>query len=422
MGDNFMEILSVGQKIKRSRIYKGFTLKELSNNKISVSKLSCIENDKIKPDEDILEELSQKLEIDVKYLKSGVKEQIIENIDKLTESPNREDYEEQLEYNLKYAQEYEYYYIAFYIIHLLFNYYLDNSEIEKLQIIISKYYDYWLKSGVEENKVIYYMDIAKFFYNTNEYIEAASYYSNIRKIAYNKKDYILLSEVTYDEAACYMKINDFSKAYDIAINLIELIDFLDNKTKKAEVYKILAILSLRLDREKFEHYEERSYQLYGDRCIEKAEATFKYASVMFDIGEKDIAVEYINKSISLYPKCNSKRFISFMLDIIRILLENNILEKANELTDEILDYSIKMNDLRFIEKSYYYKALIFEKQGNLSTAEMYMNLSLDSILKFGSKQEVYKRYMKVGQMYHKMGQVGESIKYFSLAIKISKKL
>ena len=42
-----MEILSTGQKIKRARIYKGITLKELCNDSISISKMSCIENEKI---------------------------------------------------------------------------------------------------------------------------------------------------------------------------------------------------------------------------------------------------------------------------------------------------------------------------------------------------------------------------------------
>ena len=48
-----MEILSTGEKIKRSRIYKGVTLKELCANEISISKMSCIENGKVKADKDI---------------------------------------------------------------------------------------------------------------------------------------------------------------------------------------------------------------------------------------------------------------------------------------------------------------------------------------------------------------------------------
>ncbi|AJD31701.1 MULTISPECIES: helix-turn-helix domain-containing protein [Clostridium] len=417
-----MEILSVGQKIKRARVYKGYTLKELCGDTISVSKMSCIENDKIKPDDEILKIISEKLEIDIKYLKAGVKEQLLDNIDKLKYNKNASEYEKILEYNLKYAEEYKYYHIAFYIIHMLFNHYLENSEIEKLQLIISKYYDYWLKSSIDENKIIYYMDIAKLFFETKEYIEAASYYRSIRKIAQEKNNYILLSEATYDEAACYIRIKEFDKAYEIAVSLIDLIDFLDNNIKKAEVYKILAILSLRLDRKKFENYEEKSYVLYGNDLIHKADATFKYATAMFDIGEKDKAINYINKALDLYPKNNTRAFVSFMLDTMKILLKNNILYRAQEISDEILNYAIKINNIRFIEKAYYYKAIILEKQGSLDTAEMYMNLSLDSILKFGTKQEIYERYMKMGNMYHKMNQVGESIKYFNLAIKLSKKL
>ena len=50
-----MEILSTGEKIKRARIYKGITLKELCGEEISISKMSCIENGKIKADDECLD-------------------------------------------------------------------------------------------------------------------------------------------------------------------------------------------------------------------------------------------------------------------------------------------------------------------------------------------------------------------------------
>ncbi len=417
-----MEILSVGQKIKRARIYKGLTLKQLCGDKISVSKLSCIENDKVKPDEDILKDIALKLGVETSYLKAGVKEQLLENIETLKNNCKLDDYEERLEYNLKYAEEYEYFNIAFYILHMLLKYYLKKGEIEKIQLKISKYYDYWLKSGVEENKVIYYMDIAKFFYISEEYIEAASYYNNIKEVAYERKDYELLADVIYNEAICYIKINEFTKSYERAIELIDLMDYVEDHIRKAEIYRILAILSLKLDRNKFEFYESKSYEFCGEDLIHKAEATFKYSSIMFDIGEKDKAIEYINKSLDLYPKEDTKSFVIFMLDIIKVLLRNNVLSRGQELSDEVLNYAIKMDNLRFIEKAYYYKGLLLERKGNLESAEMYMNLSLDSLLKFGNKKQIYDRYMKMGDMYHKMDQTGESIKYFNLAIKLSKRL
>ena len=75
-----MEILSTGEKIKRARIYKGITLKELCGEEISISKMSCIENGKIKADDECLKYISDKLQIDYSYLVQDVYEQIKENI------------------------------------------------------------------------------------------------------------------------------------------------------------------------------------------------------------------------------------------------------------------------------------------------------------------------------------------------------
>ena len=78
-----MEIISIGEKIKRCRIYKGCTLKDVCGSKISVSKMSCIENGKIKPEEWILDHVAKKLEMDVKYLKEDIRQQIEKNVQAL---------------------------------------------------------------------------------------------------------------------------------------------------------------------------------------------------------------------------------------------------------------------------------------------------------------------------------------------------
>ena len=75
-----MEILSTGEKIKRARIYQGITLKELCGNRVSISKMSCIENGKIKADNEILKYIADKLDIDLNYLVRDVKDQILANL------------------------------------------------------------------------------------------------------------------------------------------------------------------------------------------------------------------------------------------------------------------------------------------------------------------------------------------------------
>jgi tetratricopeptide (TPR) repeat protein len=111
-----------------------------------------------------------------------------------------------------------------------------------------------------------------------------------------------------------------------------------------------------------------------------------------------------------------------MLLAVDELIDNNVLEYTQSICDETLDYAIGLNDVKFIERAYYFKSRILQKAKNLISAEMYMNLSLDSLLRFGSKQEVYRRYMEMGYMYYNLEQVSEAIKYFNLAIALEKKM
>ncbi|MBV7274986.1 helix-turn-helix domain-containing protein [Clostridiaceae bacterium UIB06] len=417
-----MEILSTGEKIKRARIYKGYTLKDLCVDKISVSKMSCIENDKIKPDEWILDFIAEKLEIDPMYLKQDIRSQVDENIKEIERSRHSDWYEKELEYNLKFAEEFAYFDLAFYIMHLLFNYYLDEKKIEKVQLIVSKYYDYWQKHFSDESEPIYYMDIARYFYTTREFSQAANYYGNVRRISKNKDDSVLLARSTYNEAACYVMMENYEKAYEISLELIDLMDYIESNTKKAEAYNMLAILSLRKDKSKFHEYEQKSYELYKNNSSHRAQAIYNYAVVMFSQGNIDTAIEYINKALECFPKDNREVLVNFILMCTNKLIENNVLDKAKSICDESLNYSIDLDNIKFIEKSYYYKSLILEKEGNDVSAEMYMNLALDALLKFGSKSDIYKRYMEMGNMYYRMGSISESIKYFNFAIQIEKKM
>lgn len=416
-----MEILSTGQKIKRERIYKGLTLKDICDSKISVSKLSCIENDKIKPDDEVIEIIARKLGMDSSLLKQGTREQIENNLEMLGLNQKRKDYEGSLEYNLKYAEEYGYFDLAFEIMHRLFNYYLDQEQIEKLQLITSKYYDYWQKSDVEKNEITYYMDTARYFYKTSEYLQAASYYNNVRRSHKETPD-SMIAKATYNEAACYVMIDNYERAYEIAVRLIDLSKYLETDLKQAGAYHMLAFLSLRMDNGRFQEYEKKSRELYGDQYASYATALHNYSVIMFEKKMTSEGVEYIKKALSIFPQDSLIKYVAFMLMVIEELVKNDVLELAQSICDEALNYAITIDNIKHIERAYYYKAVILQKQDNLYMAEMYMNLSFDALKKFGNNSQIHKRYMELGQMYHKMGNVMDSIKYFTLAINLEKKI
>ncbi|MBU3182454.1 helix-turn-helix domain-containing protein [Clostridium psychrophilum] len=434
-----MKILSTGEKIKRSRIYKGYTLREICDDKISVSKMSCIENNKVMAEPWILELISKKLDIDIEYLNENVLEQVEENIKSLKEEAiscknamknkknvgdNDKAFEEKVSYNLEFAEKYNYYDLAIELIHMLFNFYLDKKDFEKIQSITSKYYDLHLKTSTEDNQLTYYIDMARHLYIKGDYLQASSYYCNVRKGLTENKiiNYKKLIIATYNEAACNIMLKNYEHAYDVGIKLLNLVGHVDTEFKAAGIYHMLAMLSIRMNNGKFAEYEKKSYELYKDKDSSKALAIFNYGSTMFDCDMKEKAVEYITKGLTVYPKNNKVGLVSYMLDCVNELIENNVIDLAQSISDEVLNYAINLDDIKFIEKSYYYKAIILDKQGKSSSAEMYMNLSLDSLLKFGTKQDIYKRYLEMGNMYHKLCNVADSIKYFSLAVQLEKKM
>ena len=120
-----MEILSTGEKIKRCRVYKGITLKELCGDKISISKMSCIENGKIKADKESLKYIAEKLEVDYEYLVRDVYEQIKYNIEDIKSSDYSIDkLEEIINYNLEYSFKYQFNDLSLDLTHTLFQLYI----------------------------------------------------------------------------------------------------------------------------------------------------------------------------------------------------------------------------------------------------------------------------------------------------------
>ena len=419
-----MEILSTGEKIKRARIYKGITLKEICDDKISISKMSCIENGKVKAEDWILEEVARKLDIDFKYLKQDVNEQIEVSINSIKNLKDGEQLEKDALYSLEYAKEYQLYDKAFDLMHILFNYYLSISCFDKIQISISEYHFFLQKSWTDEKLLIYNYDIARYFSANGEYSEALIYYKEIRKtlLEDSRINYRRLAISTYHITETLIRINNIQEAYELAKESLRLIDYLDSPKEKGLVYELLAIISIKLEEGSFDKYLEKALEAYKDNEESKAKLYLKIGDEFFDKGNKEEALVHIKKSLDITTKEQEYGYTECLLSSIEKLIDNKYYVLAEELCENALDKAIKTNKLNLIEKAYYLKALILKNQGSFIQAEMYMNFSLDTLLKYAGKEERYKRYLDVANMYYDIGEVKDSIKYFMLAFSEAKKI
>lgn len=419
-----MEILSTGEKIKRSRIYKGITLKELCGDKISISKMSCIENGKIKADEESLRYISKKLQVDYDYLVRDVYDQIKYNIEDIKKSTcSLKKLENIINYNLEYACKCGFNDLALKLTHILFELYMDNDKVEKIQLLISKYYDLYRLTQCNEEIIVYYSDMATFFMKTAEYHEAISYFARIIEIYENSyiEDRLSYVYACFYKGICYKNINMNEKAYECLKKVLEFTNILSDKDK-GDFYHEFAILNILLYKIEAEKYLKKAFEYKKNDLKELAKFKGKNGEVYFRVQEVNNAMKEIKDAIKIYPRKDKKGCGEFLIKCIDTLYNNKQYEEAFKYTEEALDLAINIDEIKLIEKGYYFKGMIHQKKGEFIQAEMYMNLSTDFLFKFANSEERYKRYNEMAELYYNLGELKESVKYFILAINIEKKL
>lgn len=420
-----MEILSTGEKIKRARIYKRITLKELCGEEISISKMSCIENGKIKADDECLKYISDKLQIDYSYLVQDVYEQIKENIKSVKKSKHSlEKIESIIKYNLDYSFRYNFNDLALELIHILFKLYIKDNKIEKLQLLISKYFDLYQHATNNEQIIIYYNDMAEFFVKNKEYHEAISYYSRIIQIY--EKDQIKFDDkyiyACFYEGICYKNINLIEESYKCLKKIIDKEALFKNDNDKGDYYHEFAIVNILLYIGEADKYLNIALDYKKDDMKELAKFKAENGDIYFKVHKDDKALIELEDAAKIYPREDVRGCGEFLIKCIDILYKNNKYDEAFSYTSEALNLAIDIDDERLIEKAYYFKGMIHQKLNDYIQAEMYMNLATDFLLRFANNEEKYKRYNEMAELYYNLNELKESIKYFTLAIQIEKKL
>ncbi|SCJ71751.1 Helix-turn-helix domain [uncultured Clostridium sp.] len=418
-----MEILSTGDKIRRARIYEGITLKELCGDKISISKMSCIENGKIKADEDTLRYIAEKLNINYDYLVQDIRGQIEENI-RIIDKGNlsKEELYDLIKYILDYSVKYEYYDLAFIIIHKLFLIFKNNNNLELMQLIIAQYYEIYKKNEIRENTLIYYKDMATFFMAIKEYYEAINYYDKILTMLEedNLSDSDEYIRASFNQGICYMEIGEIEKAYSLVENIINEIEYIEEIILKGLIYHIFACLSILSYRVNAEKYIKLSYEyLESDkRYLSKIKS--RIGRHYYQVGNAEKGKKETLDAMKISCESENNAYIDVLIDCVETFYTYKEYELADEMIDKALNLSICSEDTGLIERAYYFKGMILQKQGLYRQAETYMNISTDYFLKSANDEDTYKRYNEMAELYYNIGEPREAIKYFTLAMNLEK--
>lgn len=416
-----MNFLSTGEKIKRARIYKGVTLKELCKKDVSISKMSCIENDKIKAEQWILEMVAQRLELDIEYL---LFDDIMELENSVVTYENNKNLTEidfaQIKESFEYCLSKKYLNLAFKFIHILFSEYTKIKRFEEIKELINIYND--LHEEEADQKQVYYEDLAKYFLARRNYNDAITYFN--RAIAHIVNYTIIKNMNSYIEnnillSMAYYYNNDYEKSEKILEELLYLNEKIESKEQLVLIKGLILANKMRLKRELddnlifFNDYEKKA-------DVQYAKVSMLIAQNYFIAKDKVTAIKLIKQIKENVNKDNNYAYAAILLSMVEILLVAKEIDIAKEYSDEVLEISIKLDNHFLIERSYLYKARINRINRSLIQWEMNMNLSTDILIRFASAQEKKERYLEMAEMYHVIGETRETLKYLTLSMKLEK--
>jgi len=388
-----MNILSLGEKIKKLRKEQNMTLKELAGDRITAAQISHIERDKSHTSHELLEYLANKLGVSVDYLletKEMQSKKITDNLILKSEiyikCDELEKAQQQINEIIDICKNYK----------LTENYGKCNNLLAE---ICSKkgdyssavyYYEkalyYFIKDDDKEDIYVCYLNIANIYAIDKFYKGAITHYmfakevleeSNIEDIDVYKELYSKISE-------CFMKLNQPAKA----LEFMEKIDKMDHKDSVKEEVGVLVMK----------------------------------AKSLLSVGKYDESKECFNKALEIIEKEENKnRLAKVYLTIGDIYSQMGDLDKHLEYSEKVYDIT-KRDENQYMMESLFNMIEIYVKKGEYDIAQKYCKLALVSSIKNKDKYYEYKSLKFYSDMYKNQDEIEMSIDYLNKCIDIAKNL
>jgi len=427
-----MNILSLGEKIKKLRKEKNMTLKELAGDRITAAQISHIERDKSHTSQELLEYLAYQLDVSVDYLletKEMQSKKLTDNLilqsEILIKCNDLEKAENQLNEVIKICDEHN----------VLDNYGICNFLLGDINLKKNKYSEaimsyekalyYFIKNNNKEKIFECYLNIGK-IYMKEEFYKGAILQFNFAETLLNKihiddldiyKD--LYSRISY----CYIKIDNNEKSLHY-INKIEEIDVKNNKEEELNTLMLKANSLLNMGQfEKSKEYFKKILEIL-DKEKNKTELSSIYLTICEiykNIGNLDKVLEYSQKVYDMKKNDEDEYMMKSLFRIIETYMANYNYDMAKKYCKIALASSIKnknkLNEYKILK---YYSDMHKAQQENTLAIE-YLHKCINIISELNNKKILADLYINLGELYSEISKEKE-LEYYQKGVSMYKNL
>ena len=244
-----MEILALGEKIKRRRKELGMTLKDLAGDRITPGQISLVESGRSNPSMDLLEYLAGALETSVEYLMESEETQA-EKISIYYEQVAEAyilagDYitgEKYIENALYYADKYNIEYRKAKNLYLRSKIYMAKGEMGQAQQFFLSANVIFIKNNDYEEIISTFLNLGKITLKLKAYHSSSSYLRQAEKVYLDNQigNDSLLGEIYYYMAQAYFKTEHIDKAINYSFLAKKKFEQVQNREEYAKTLLLLS--------------------------------------------------------------------------------------------------------------------------------------------------------------------------------------
>lgn len=428
-----MEILSLGQKVKKLRKEKGMTLKDLAGNRITAAQISHIERDKSYPSQDLLEYFSQKLEVSIDYLlesKEMQAKKIATNLllksEILIQTKKPVDAKRELSKVLGLCTDFD---ISEecargnYLYGLMFK---EDKQYKKALEMMEKALVLYIKVLSWEGAARCYLELGK-IYTLNGFFDPAIHmlHQSETIIKENKiKNLELEKDIYISVAYAYIKNNQRQESKTYAEKAESLSNKLgDHRSRGMNYYLIGNNHFQNLEYDLAKKYFNMALDTFEEekKLIEKSHTQIMLFEVYKMLGENAEALEHIKNAYEIKKDYKDEQTVKIIFKYIDMLLKIENLTLAKELSKEALSISMDINNVVLECLSIRKYGIILSKEGDIEKASNSLSKCIEMLEKLGDKKQLANIYFDKAKLFEGKSKE-EEIKYYSKGIDLFKEI
>ena len=339
-----MEILALGEKIKRKRKELDMTLKDLAGDRITPGQISLVESGRSNPSMDLLEYLA------VEYLMESEEtqaEKISIYYEQVAESYILSgDYitgEKYIENALYYVEKYNLEYRKAKILYLRAQIYMAKDELTLAQQFFLSSNVIFIKNNNYEEIINTFLNLGKITLMLKAYHSANSYLRQAEKVYLDNSigNDSLLGEIYYYMARSYFKTEDIGKAIDYSFLAKSKFEQVHNREEYAKTLLLISEeYNKKGDLTNAIKYSQKTLEVYKEldelNNISEIENNLGKLFYEFENIEESFKHYEISKDIRMRRK--DYKIVDTLINICENYIKLKNISKCEEVLEEIASY------------------------------------------------------------------------------------